>query len=75
MLTLLVSLLLMFPGLLRSSDPSQWRLTPLALLLVPAAWFLPDPKATSNYLFFAIPFTLLAVLALRLARDHSATDR
>lgn len=75
MLTLLFSLLLMFPGLLRSSAPTQWRLTPLALLLLPVAWLLPDPKATSNYLFFAIPFTFLAVLALRLARDHSPTDR
>lgn len=75
MVTLLLALLLTFPGLLRSSTPDQWKLTPLAVLLVPLAWSLPDPKATSNYLFFAIPFTLLAVLALRLARDGSPTDR
>ncbi len=75
MLTLLLALLLVFPGLLRSSAPAQWNLTPLALLLLPLAWSLPNAKATSNYLFFAIPFTLLAVLALRLARDGSPTDR
>lgn len=71
MLTLLCSALLMLPGLVRSSAPTQWRLTPLALLLLPPAWALPAPEATTNYLFFAIPFTLLAVLALRLAGDGS----
>ena len=71
MLTLLISVLLMFPGLVRSSAPTQWRLTPLALLLLPPAWVLPAHEATTNYLFFAVPFTLLAVIALRLARDGS----
>jgi hypothetical protein len=74
MLTLLVSLVLIYPGLVRSSTPAQWGLAPLALLLVPLAWVLPDSKATSNYLFFAIPFSLLAALALRLARDPSPID-
>jgi hypothetical protein len=42
--------------------------------LLPLAWLLPDPEATSNYLFFAIPFSLLAALALRLVQDSSPID-
>jgi len=75
MLTLLVSMVLIYPGLIRSSTPAQWRLAPFVLLLLPLAWLLPDPKATSNYLFFAIPFCFVAALALRLARDPFPNDR
>jgi len=44
-----------------------WRTAPLALLLLPPAWLAPNDTATSSYLFFAVPFTLLAGLALVLA--------
>jgi hypothetical protein len=61
MLTVFVSV---YPGLLRGRG--RWRLAPLGLVLIPFAWLAPNDKATSNYLFFAIPFTLLAALALTL---------
>ena len=70
MLTLLVALLMLYPAVVRGSTGRSWGLAPFALLLLPPAWLLPDPEATSNYLFFAAPFTLLAALALRLARGQ-----
>jgi hypothetical protein len=63
-------MLMLYPAVVRGSTGRSWALAPFALLLLPPAWLLPDPEATSNYLFFAVPFTLLAALALRLVRGH-----
>lgn len=67
MLSLLVAAVTLLPGLVRRRAAELKWAWP-ALLLVPFAWIAPNDKATSNYLFFAIPMTFLAVLALVLAR-------
>ena len=70
-LALLASLLVLFvtvlPGLIRRGGRA-WRATPGALLLIPFAWTGPNETVTSNYLFFALPFTLLAAMAIVLLR-------
>ncbi|MEP6665101.1 MAG: hypothetical protein ABJA81_01520 [Nocardioidaceae bacterium] len=81
-LTLLLSMLVLFvsvlPGLIRRAGRA-WRLAPLALLLIPFAWTGPNSKVTSNYLFFAVPFTLLAATSLVLqegtVRREPASER
>lgn len=75
MLTLIAAMLLLYPALVRRSRLRDWSWAPLALLLLPAAWAMPDPTATSSYLFFAVPFTLLAALSLRLARGAPVVTR
>lgn len=67
MLSLLVAAVTLLPGLVRRRI-SELKWAAPALLLVPFAWTAPNDKATSNYLFFAIPMTLLAALALMLTR-------
>lgn len=66
-LALLLSMLMLFvtvlPGLVRRAGRS-WRLAPAALLLLPFAWAAPNSMVTTNYLFFAVPFTLLTATAL-----------
>jgi hypothetical protein len=64
MVSMLVAFVSVYPGLIRRTSPQAWRVAPLALLLVPPAWLAPNSTATSSYLFFAVPFTLLAALAL-----------
>lgn len=64
MVSMLLALALLYPGLVRRTSLRQWRLAPLALLLLPPAWAAPNGKATSNYLFFAAPFVALAAVAL-----------
>ena len=64
MLSMLLALALLYPGLVRRTSLGQWRLALVALLLLPPAWTAPNAKATSSYLFFAVPFAALAALAL-----------
>lgn len=73
-LTLLTAVVTVLPGLVRRRA-ADLRWAAFALLLIPFAWLAPNAKATSGYLFFAIPMTLLAVLAVLLARGGaSATE-
>jgi hypothetical protein len=48
-------------------DRSSWKYAPLAFVPWLGALVLPDGLAQSNYLFFAIVFTPLLILAIRLA--------
>jgi hypothetical protein len=73
MLSMLITFVLVYPGLIRRSSPRQWRLAPAALLLVAPAWLMPNSTGTSNYFFFAIPFVLLAALALVLNQEASSS--
>ena len=63
--SMLVALVTLSPGLLRRA-PRAWRSAPAALVLVPFAWLAPNATVTRSYLLFAVPFTLLAALALAL---------
>jgi hypothetical protein len=67
MLSMFIAFVTLYPGLIRRSPARAWRPAPLALLLLPPAWLAPNDTATSSYLFFAVPFTLLAGLSLVLA--------
>lgn len=73
-LALLASLLVLFvavlPGLIRRGGRA-WRATPAALLLIPFAWTGPNDTVASNYIFFAIPFTVLAAMTIVLLRMPS----
>lgn len=70
-LALLASLLVLFatvlPGVIRRGGRG-WLAAPAALVLIPFAWTGPNDTVTSNYIFFAVPFTLLAAMALVLLR-------
>ena len=48
---------------------SSWRLAPLALVPLLGALVLPDGLEASNYLFFAVLFVPLLVLAIRVLDD------
>lgn len=72
MLALLVGMAMTYPSRIRRSTAQQWALAPLALLLPLGALLMPTPTASANYFFFAVPFTLLAALALRAVRDDLA---
>jgi hypothetical protein len=63
MVSLLVALVTVLAGLLRR-EPRGWRCAPAALALVPFAWLAPNAAVTRSYLGSALPFTLLAALAL-----------
>jgi hypothetical protein len=69
MISMLIAFVLIYPSLIRRSSITQWKMAPAALLLIPPAWLMPTSEGTSGYLFFAIPFVLLAVLALVLGRS------
>lgn len=76
--TLMLSMLVLFtsvlPGLTRRAGRG-WRVAPLALLLLPFAWAGPNSEVTSNYLFFAIPFTLLVALGLVIQQNRQGLTR
>ena len=63
--SVLIALVTLSPGLLRR-EPRAWRSAPAALALVPLALLAPNATVRSSYLVFAVPFTLLAALALAL---------
>ena len=77
-LALLASLLVLFvtvlPGLIRRGGRA-WRIAPLALLLIPLVWTAPNDTVAGSYLFFAIPFTVLAAIALVLSRVSPDSPR
>ena len=64
MLSILVAVVALLPGLARRSRRHDWRLAPLALLILPAVSLMPDSGAASSYLFFALPFVPIMALAL-----------
>lgn len=72
MVSLLIATVTLSPGLLRR-EIRAWRSAPAALALIPFAWLAPNATVTNGYLFFAVPFTLLAALALALrgSRRHA----
>lgn len=72
MLSLLLIVVTVLPGLVRRR-PTELRWAALAGLLIPFAWAAPNAEATSNYLFFAIPFTLLAAVAVLLMRSNGTS--
>lgn len=67
--TFLISLLLAYVALTWGSwkrlDRSSWSYAPLALLPWLGSFVLPEGLKASNYLFFAILFTPLLILAIR----------
>jgi hypothetical protein len=78
--TFLVSLLLAYVLLAWGSwnrlDRASWRYAPLALLPWLGALLLPEGLKASNYMFFAVLFTPLLVLAIRvLATGGWPADR
>jgi hypothetical protein len=68
-LSMLIAFVTLLPGLVRRRA-SGWRLAPVALLLIPFAWVAPNDEAQANYLFFAVPFTVLTAMAIVLASDR-----
>lgn len=66
MLGLLVSLLLLLPFAVRRAGARQWAVAALALLLLPPAALMPPEAGAGQYLFFAVPMTLLSVQSLLL---------
>lgn len=61
--SMLVAFIALYPGLLRGAK-GEWRWAPLAVAFIPFAWLAPYAEVTGSYLFFAIPFSLLAALAI-----------
>ena len=68
MLGVLVSLVLVLPGAARRARSADWRRAALAVVLIVPAWAMPTATGRSGYLFFAVPFTALAMQALLLSR-------
>ena len=66
MLGLLVSLLLVLPVAVRRAGARQWAVAALAMLLLPPAALMPAEAGAGQYLFFAVPMTLLSVQSLLL---------
>ena len=64
---LVVSLLLVLPGVVRRTRPRHWPVAALSLLLLPPALAMPTAAGRNSYLFFAVPFVALAAEALLLA--------
>jgi hypothetical protein len=64
-LSLLLAYVFLAWGSWRRFRPSSWKYTPLALVPLLGAFALPDGLDPSNYLFFAVLFAPLLVLAIR----------
>ncbi len=71
--SMLVAFIALYPGLIRRAK-GRWRWAPLPLALIPFAWLAPNAEVTGNYLFFAVPFTVFAALALVLREGTRAQE-
>jgi hypothetical protein len=74
--SLLLAYVVLTLGSWKRLDRSSWKYAPLALLPWLGIFLLPDGLKASNYLFFAVLFTPLLILAIRvLATGRWPTER